>query len=372
MMPLSLKNCLTSANLWLTAAITGLFFVAFYVQAKLLWPYDHVPGISLLFLPHGIRVLAVLIGRGASIPGLLFGNLAVSWFLFGGLGMAEIWAGVLSSVMPFLALRCIEGVLGQSLTDRFNPTRLLAFVVCSAAFNAISHILLFSMLADGDALPGLDALMVMLTGDVAGGLLLIGVLWVVIKGTRDLVLPTALGRSAPPAMTAYALIERTGVVAGGLFLAYQIPFLVDPLLIGSATALGIVPFLVALVSVWQYRYSALAGLFMGALTLAPDYVMEPSAMLGFAIAYAVSSGLALFLVDRVWGLDLSPTPWSLVRFSLLLILAFSSTTSVFLAYGQFNDGTGLFWSQMVLAALLVWVCLFWPALWLFGRVRQIL
>lgn len=371
-MPLSLKNCLTPANVWLTAAIAGLFFVAFYVQAKLLWPYDHVPGISLLFLPHGVRVLAVLIGRGASIPGLLLGNLAVSWFLFGVLGVSEILASLLSSVMPFLALKCIEAVTHQSLTDRFNTTRLVGFVMCSAVFNAISHIVLFSLLVRYEVLPGLEDLIVMLTGDVAGGLLLIGVLWVVIKGTRDLVLPTALGRSVPPAMTAYALIERTGVVAGGLFVAYQIPFLVDPLLVGSATALGMVPFLVALVSVWQYRYSALAGLFLGALTLAPDYVMEPSAMLGFAIAYVVSSGLALVMVERVWGLDLSPTLPSLVRFSLLLILAIASTTTLYLADGGSSDGMGVFWSKMVSAGLLVWVCLFWPALWVFGRVRQIL
>lgn len=370
-MPFSLKDCLAPANLWLTAAIAGLFFIAFYVQATLLWPYDHLPGISLLFLPHGIRVLAVLIGRGASIPGLFLGNLAVSVFLFDALGLSEVLASIIGSVMPFLALKALEAFTHASLTERFNPTRLFGFVLCSAVFNAVSHIVLFSLFAPAGGLPGLDALTVMLTGDIAGGLLLIGVLWVVIKSTRDLVLPTAWGLSATPVVTGHALIERTGVVAGGLFLAYQVPFLFDPSLVGSATALGMVPFLIALVSVWQYRYSALAGLFLGALTLAPDYVVGPAPMLGFAAAYVVASGLALVMVDRVWGVGGTSSFRTLIRFSLLLILSIASFETLYLAQGVSSDGVGVFFSAMVVSGLTVWVCIFWPAVWVLNRARTI-
>ena len=371
MMPLQTPSWLSPATAFLTLAIAGLFVIAFYIQVTLLWPYDHLPGISLLFLPHGVRVIAVLIGRGFSIPGLLLGNLLVSMVLFETLGFVELIAVVFSSVMPYLALRLVEAATQRSLTTHFSLTRLLGFVVCSAVLNAMSHTVLFSLTDRFTGLPGADALLTMLAGDIAGGLLFTGVLWVLIKSARDLVIPTALGHTGSPVMTAYALIERTGVVAGGLLLAYQLPLLVDPTVRGTAISLGMAPFLVCLVGVWQYRHSALPGLFLGLLTLAPDYVAGPLAMLEFAAGLVISSLIALWVATRVWSLSSDTLNLGLLRFSLLLLLFLSSFTTLYLGNGHAEEGLGVFWSQIVITGVMMLGCVFWPVLWLVSRIRGV-
>ena len=371
MMPLFARLGLSPATLWIIVGIAGLFLMAFYVQVTLLWPYDNLPGISLLFLPHGIRVLAVLIGRSLSIPGLLLGNLMVSWMLFNDLSAGVLFTAVCASVMPFLALRCVEMLTGEMLTDRFSVNRLVGFVLCSSVFNAASHILLFSLFNRYDSLPGLSALGSMVTGDIAGGLLLIGVLWIVIKSTRDLVVPAALGRPATPVSTAYALIERTGVVAGGLFVAYQLPFIVDQSLLGTPQALGMAPILIAVISLWQYRASALPGLFLGVLTLAPDYVVGPLPMLGFAGVFTISCGLALALVQRVWGLPSEGANRALLRFSMVLLLLLASSETWYLMSDMSAAALSAYWSQIVVTGVVGLMGVLWPLLWVFARVRAI-
>ncbi len=371
MMPLFARLGLSPATLWIIVGIAGLFLMAFYVQVTLLWPYDNLPGISLLFLPHGIRVLAVLIGRGLSMPGLFLGNMMVSWGLFHDLGVFELVTGFCAAVMPFLALRCVEMLTGEVLTDRFSVNRLIGLVLCSALFNTVSHILLFSLFNRYDSLPGLSALGSMVTGDIAGGLLLIGVLWIVIKSTRDLVVPAALGRSTTPVTTAYMLMERTGVVAGGLFVAYQLPFIVDQSLLGTPQALGMAPILIAVISLWQYRVSALPGLFLGVLTLAPDYVVGPLPMLGFAGIFTISCGLALALVQRVWGLPSEGANRALLRFSMVLLLLLASSETWYLMSDMSAAALSAYWSQIVVTGVVGLMGVLWPLLWVFARVRAI-
>ena len=58
--------------------ITTVFFTCTYclfymVQVKVLGDFDFLPMVSILFIPAGVKFLAMLVGRGAGVFGVLVG-----------------------------------------------------------------------------------------------------------------------------------------------------------------------------------------------------------------------------------------------------------------------------------------------------------
>ncbi len=49
------------------------------VQIKVLGYFDFLPMASILFIPAGVKLLAMLIGRGAGVFGVLVGVELVNW-----------------------------------------------------------------------------------------------------------------------------------------------------------------------------------------------------------------------------------------------------------------------------------------------------
>jgi MASE1. len=155
----------------LNVAVVALYLAAFVIQVNVLAPYDYLPGVSLLFLPHGIRVLAVLIGRAYAIPGLFVGSLLVSIELFSDSSLKAFTAAVLSAVMPYLALVLVERLRGgRILTESLNLTSVTIFILASAALNALTHTVLFMGFEDGLLSSVIDTVSSMAQGDIGGGL----------------------------------------------------------------------------------------------------------------------------------------------------------------------------------------------------------
>lgn len=93
----------------LSLLFAAAYFTVFYVQLFALGGFDFLPSASILFLPAGVKLLAMLSGRWHGILGLYLGKLAVDLLLLGNLFTFEmvvvhplLWIGP-----AYLALRMV-------------------------------------------------------------------------------------------------------------------------------------------------------------------------------------------------------------------------------------------------------------------------
>jgi len=130
-------------------------------------------GINLIYWPHGIRVLTVLL---FGLPGAL--GLTLSGFLVSPLIYSDqIWMTVLapfvSGLSPYAARRVIllERTSESPHLERLNPKTLVSLVTLSALFNAGGHTLLRIASGFGENHPA--EFCAMLAGDLLGALTLL-------------------------------------------------------------------------------------------------------------------------------------------------------------------------------------------------------
>ena len=284
----------------LNVAVVALYLAAFVIQVNVLAPYDYLPGVSLLFLPHGIRVLAVLIGRAYAIPGLFIGSLLVSIELFSDSSLKAFTAAVLSAVMPYLALVFVERLRGgRILTESLNLTSVMLFILASAALSAFTHTVLFMGFEDGLLSSVIDTVSSMAQGDIGGGLLLIALLWIVLKTTTWLVIPTALESVATRVRFQVSAIEQIGLVAGALmltfylFIAIQGPSLTPPL------SLFFLPAVVKVLAVLRFRLLGAIGVFLGGLAVNAVPEGLPLYSVWLASICAISGYVSLLIWEQL-------------------------------------------------------------------------
>ena len=60
------------------------------VQVKVLGDFDFLPMVSILFIPAGVKFLAMLVGRGAGVFGVLVGVELVNLYTGKSLDMLQI------------------------------------------------------------------------------------------------------------------------------------------------------------------------------------------------------------------------------------------------------------------------------------------
>ena len=133
---------------------------------------EFAPGINLVYLPAGMRLLCTLLFAEAGALGLLLVSWAASFLLFfPGQFERPFWGGIIAAVAPYgvyLLARWRYG-LHASLAN-LTPGRLLVLVVAYSLASPLLHHLYFAW-AGQDAL--LRSFLAMFVGDLAGTLLVI-------------------------------------------------------------------------------------------------------------------------------------------------------------------------------------------------------
>lgn len=96
-------------NLVLAAIFAVVYYLAFWIQVHGLASFDFVQGVSLLFLPAGIKMLAIVVGGAWGIGGVFVTSMLLSRFVWGDQGFAYVllaqivWAGV-----PYLTYQLLQ------------------------------------------------------------------------------------------------------------------------------------------------------------------------------------------------------------------------------------------------------------------------
>ncbi len=145
------------------------YFLFYMVQMKVLGDFDFVPTVSIFFIPAGVKFLAMLVGRGAGVFGVLVGVELVNLYVGKPLNLLEI--GLHAVVWILLPYACMVAYLKQ----RERGQNLIGLTI----FDVITLAILVSMVSSlGSQLywNGFDAAGVqlvlaiwgMLVGDVAG------------------------------------------------------------------------------------------------------------------------------------------------------------------------------------------------------------
>lgn len=99
-------------NLALAVIFAVVYYAAFWIQVHFLGHFDFVQGVSLLFLPAGIKMLAIVVGGAWGIGGVFVTSILLSRVVWGDNGFAYallaqiLWAGV-----PYLTYQAIKRLL---------------------------------------------------------------------------------------------------------------------------------------------------------------------------------------------------------------------------------------------------------------------
>jgi len=176
-----------NVSLFQTASIATVCCVANFIVVFVFNPLQEqvFPGLSkylsLVFLPHGVKVLATAVAGARSIPGLAIGSGLSGYFFWGLTDFPLIVASTLvAATTAWIVFEMLQKIgfdaYFLSLTDRQPPVRNLvaAGVLCSV----LNGVLMSVVLASTDQPPPLSWIMLAIAaGDLLG--LLTG--WVIIR-----------------------------------------------------------------------------------------------------------------------------------------------------------------------------------------------
>jgi len=143
--------------------INGLIFESLEVSA----------GINLIYWPHGIRVLTVLLFGWPGALGLTLSGFIVSSSIYSGQMWMTLLTPFVSGLAPYAARRIIllERTSESPHLKRLSPKTLISLVTLSALFNAGGHTLLRVASGFGENHPA--EFCAMLAGDLLGALTLL-------------------------------------------------------------------------------------------------------------------------------------------------------------------------------------------------------
>jgi hypothetical protein len=153
------------------AAILGLG--SWWINGWIFQNLEVSSGINLIYWPHGIRVLTVLLFGLPGALGLTLAGFLVAPSIYPG----QIWltalAPFVSGLAPYAARRLIllERTSESPHLERLNPKTLISLVTLSALFNAGGHTLLRITSGFGENHPA--EFCAMLAGDLLGALTLL-------------------------------------------------------------------------------------------------------------------------------------------------------------------------------------------------------
>jgi len=158
----------------LMAGATFVMFGAALALNELFFPFfEFSPGISWLYLPAGVRLLAILLFAEAGAVGLLFaGWAACALLFFPNDPLRVIAGGVLGSLSPYLVYLLMRQRFGlQASLANLTPARLLLCALLYSLASPLLHHLWFALVEHQTGL--LPSFVAMATGDFCGTLLVL-------------------------------------------------------------------------------------------------------------------------------------------------------------------------------------------------------
>lgn len=167
---------MNAANLRLqfamVAATIVLFGATLAVNEWLFRRLEFAPGINLIYLPAGMRLLCTLLFAEAGAIGLLIVSWFVSFYLFfPGQFERPFWGGILATLAPYLVYRGARGLYGlQASLVNLTPQRLLVLALAYSIASPLLHHAYFALQGQDDLLRGFVAMFV---GDLCGTLILV-------------------------------------------------------------------------------------------------------------------------------------------------------------------------------------------------------
>ena len=151
---------------------TAILFLATILLNELLFTHlEFAPGINMIYLPAGVRLLSVLLFAEAGAIGLLLASWYVCFFhFFPNDPLRSFAGGILSSLAPYLAYRALlASGIGASLRG-MSGQRLFCFALLFSVMSPAMHHAWFALMGDQDLWKGF---VVMFTGDLAGTLIVL-------------------------------------------------------------------------------------------------------------------------------------------------------------------------------------------------------
>lgn len=140
------------------------------------WLFPHlvfVPGIDWIFLPAGVRLLAMLLFGEAGAVGLLIASWLVCFlYLFPDDFTRALMGGILPTVAPYLVYKLAQHWFGlkASLTN-LTSRRLLACILANSVANPLLHHIWFYLHDHAEHL--VRGFLIMFVGDLTGTLIVI-------------------------------------------------------------------------------------------------------------------------------------------------------------------------------------------------------
>jgi len=156
------------------AVLSGAAWMASFVAHNLFMPFlTHAPGIDLVFIPSGVRLIAIMIGGIWAVVGVCIGAIILT-----GPELHTLHPGVILAVSacaglcPYLALRASMRIIGvERGLGNLAPVHLPFISLGVALGSSVLHNVLFCVLGIESWRDFSDHVLAMATGDFLGILL---------------------------------------------------------------------------------------------------------------------------------------------------------------------------------------------------------
>ena len=155
------------------AGAATVWIVSWLLQKHFLSAFDHAPGINLLFVPSGIRLIVIMIGGIWAAAGVCLGSFLLSGYEFHLLSNTQLVAvAACSGLGPYIALRGSLSALGiDSGLSGLAPRQLPFISLGVAVGSSLLHNLAFSATGLEPWSAFLNNSLAMTAGDFVGILL---------------------------------------------------------------------------------------------------------------------------------------------------------------------------------------------------------
>ena len=178
-------------NIWKIPAIivvcSALAWIgAYMIHNRFLPFFSHSPGIDLVFIPSGVRLIAIMIGGIWAAVGVSLGSLFLTGSEFQTMQAGTILAiAACSGFYPYLALRVSLRATGVDAGLTQLSAGLLPVISLGVALgSSLQHNLLFSLLGLEQWSGFTDHVLAMATGDFLGILLAVVVVFLILRISR--------------------------------------------------------------------------------------------------------------------------------------------------------------------------------------------
>lgn len=171
----------------LIVVLSGSAWVASFLAHEHLMPFlSHAPGIDLVFIPSGVRLIAIMIGGIWAVAGVSLGSLLLTGPEFHTMNAGVVLAvSACAGLFPYLALRASMRILRVEPGLGNLSASHLPFISLGVALgSSVLHNLLFGALGLEPWQAFGDHVLAMATGDFLGILLAMVIVLLLLRAIR--------------------------------------------------------------------------------------------------------------------------------------------------------------------------------------------